>query len=316
VDLYLDTSALPPSDRAEAIRLAAWERVMPVEIHHPDSQDVHASMAITDVGPMNVCTVASSATTLRRTSRLARSSPQPRVGIGLQVRGVSVVAQGGREAVLHPGDVAVYDTTSPYTIHSRTGIDQHFFCIPTAELALPVDAIRHVAALRFPRDDPVVELTRTYLARLAGSQMVTGPSALDALAVPSVELVRAMIASQLGDGAPKAAVLDATLDTRILQYVRTHLADPDLDARRIAKAHNISVRQLYVVLAQAGISLGDWVREQRLEGARRDLTRQRSLPISTVARRWGFVDPSHFGRAFKRAYGSTPREWRNLRDTD
>ncbi|MFF2198440.1 AraC family transcriptional regulator, partial [Streptomyces sp. NPDC058157] len=28
-----------------------------------------------------------------------------------------------------------------------------------------------------------------------------------------------------------------------------------------------------------------------------------------VAQRWGFVSPSHFSRAFRAAYGMTPREW-------
>jgi len=34
-------------------------------------------------------------------------------------------------------------------------------------------------------------------------------------------------------------------------------------------------------------------------------------PVSiAAARRWGFVDPTHFGRRFRAAYGLSPGEWR------
>ncbi|MDT5150765.1 MAG: hypothetical protein QOI01_2498, partial [Mycobacterium sp.] len=30
---------------------------------------------------------------------------------------------------------------------------------------------------------------------------------------------------------------------------------------------------------------------------------------STVARRWGFKDPTHFARRFRAAYGMPPSQW-------
>ncbi|MFJ9520782.1 AraC family transcriptional regulator [Kitasatospora sp. NPDC101801] len=35
-----------------------------------------------------------------------------------------------------------------------------------------------------------------------------------------------------------------------------------------------------------------------------------------VARRWGFVNPAHFSRVFRAAYGVSPREWRALRTAE
>ncbi|MFH9006095.1 helix-turn-helix transcriptional regulator [Streptomyces afghaniensis] len=60
-----------------------------------------------------------------------------------------------------------------------------------------------------------------------------------------------------------------------------------------------------------GVTVGEWIRTQRLERCRRDLLHSPALGygVAAVARRWGFVSPSHFSRAFRAAYGVTPREW-------
>jgi AraC-like DNA-binding protein len=92
------------------------------------------------------------------------------------------------------------------------------------------------------------------------------------------------------------------------------LAQRDLTAARIAAKHHISVRHLYNILASSGISLGDWVRAHRLEECRKDLAKPgaNSVTIAVIGQRWGFPDATNFGRAFKAAYGMSPREWRDL----
>jgi AraC-like DNA-binding protein len=50
----------------------------------------------------------------------------------------------------------------------------------------------------------------------------------------------------------------------------------------------------------------------RLEGARRDIAKDGAPGIAAVARRWGFSDPTHFGRRFRTAYGISPKEWRQV----
>ncbi|GAA2623025.1 hypothetical protein GCM10010307_08050 [Streptomyces vastus] len=107
--------------------------------------------------------------------------------------------------------------------------------------------------------------------------------------------------------------MEATLSLRITQYLRKHLADPDLSAARIAAAHDISVRHLYAVLSRSGISLGDWIRARRLAECRRELAgpNGRLRTIAAIGRRWGFADATHFSKVFKQAYGISPRAWRD-----
>jgi AraC-like DNA-binding protein len=105
-----------------------------------------------------------------------------------------------------------------------------------------------------------------------------------------------------------------TLVSRVLAFVRLRLADPDLTPEHIARAHNVSVRQLYKVCAASGLSLEQWIIDQRLEAARADLASStgRRRSIAATSRAAGFQDPSHFSRRFRDAYGMTPGDWQQL----
>jgi AraC-like DNA-binding protein len=99
-------------------------------------------------------------------------------------------------------------------------------------------------------------------------------------------------AAELGKDA-----LKATLPLRILGYARARLHDAHLGA--------------------GGITLADWIRTQRLERCPNDIAAPafHATPIASIARGWGFTDPSSFTRMFETAYGMSPREWRHQANT-
>lgn len=309
----IDTSAVAPTDRAEAIREVIWRQVVRVEIdHHPVPEQISAVGAITQLGTLNICSVRSNATTVHRTPPLARDDLEPSVFVSLQLSGSSLVVQGGREAVLQPGDLALYDTETPYTLVNPAGIHQHFFRIPRSQLALPPEAIERITAVRLGREDPMADLASTYFTRLANSQRQLGHQ--EQLAQPSIELLRAVITSRLGEDRLAGEPLQSTLERRIMEYLRAHLADHDLSAARVAQAHHISVRRLYSIMARTGVSPASWIRARRLEECRNVLAQPRSRhqTIEAIAHQWGFANATHFSRLFKQAYGMSPREWREL----
>ncbi|GIG84031.1 hypothetical protein Pka01_71580 [Planotetraspora kaengkrachanensis] len=122
-----------------------------------------------------------------------------------------------------------------------------------------------------------------------------------------------MVTTGLGRDDLAREPLHHTLLQRVMSYILLHLAERDLSAERIAAEHHISVRQLYLTLSQAGISLGDWVRSQRLEKCKLELASPayQFTTIEAIAYRWGFASAPHFSRVFKAAYGVSPREWRH-----
>ncbi len=310
-----DTATMPPDDRLRLLRIAMGSAAVPVEIqHHVGPDDVSARGAGRRLGRLSILTVTTTPLTLRRTVRLARADPEPSIVVEQQLAGRRSVVQYNRRTVLSPGDLVLLDARRPYLSASLEGSHQHSIRIPRLDLALTDQALARVAGLRLGPRNPVANFAAAYLTRLVGDQRLAAEADLDVFEASTIELIRAVVATQLGDGVLAREPMENTLALRILEFARQHLTDPDLTAAKIARAHNISVRHLYTTLSRSGVVLGEWIRVRRLEGCRREIARSAvtGRTIASIAHAWGFGDATHFSRTFREAFGMSPREWRAL----
>ncbi|CAN5582666.1 helix-turn-helix domain-containing protein [soil metagenome] len=316
MSVIVDTREIPVRDRAEAVIQVVHDTLVSVDIDFIQGSPVTAAGTIHELGDLKNFSVQSNALTVDRTPAQARDSLRPSVFLGVQRSGTSIVVQHGREALLRPGELVLWDTTAPYTLFDPDGIRHHFFRLPIDRLALPHDLITQLCAVTLSPQHPVADLTSTYFRRLAQRLDAFGAPEAEAVGAPSIELVRALITTHLDATELGKDAMHATLQLRIMEYLRAHLHEPDLNAAQVAAEHHISVRQLYKVLAAAGVTLGDWIRTERLSGSQRDLADPalRTKSIASIARHWGFTDPSSFARMFRTAYGISPRRWRDLGD--
>ena len=309
----LDSRLIPAEDRREAIAEQGRKDVIPVDTDY-GGNDPFVLGAVIDVGPMRLSRYYTNAIDVSRTSRRTEDDYPPSVMLALQMSGQSLLIQDDREVVLERGNLVVYRSDSPYTILDEEGYCNGQVLIHLADLALPHTLIREITATTLCPGHPIADLAATYFYRLMSDLPALEIAAGERMGAPSVELLRAVISTHLDDESshtPESA--HAALQLRILEYIRTHLGDPDLSAYQIAHEHHISVRQLYKVLGAADITLGDWIRTQRLKACRDHLSQpaaQRSS-IAGIARQWGFTDPSSFARMFRATYGLSPREWRH-----
>ncbi|MFJ2101434.1 helix-turn-helix domain-containing protein [Streptomyces anulatus] len=311
----LDTAPISPQEREEAVRHAIWESVVRIDIdHHRPPQDISVKVRLNAVGCIVICSGEATSMTIRRPQRLAREDAEPFVFLGLQKMGTSLVQQNDRQALLRAGEFALYDTSVPYVLSFDAGVDHHFLRFPRKALALPEGSLREVTAVTFGSGNPLAALAFAYFSQLAVTDGLRHERYAQVVAEPSVELIRAAVASQLGDSHLSREPMEMTLNLRLMSYMREHLRDRDLSAARIASVHGISVRHLYAILARSDITLGDWIRSRRLEGCRRELAAPdaRYRTIAAIGRSWGFVDATHFSKVFKQKYGLTPRAWRDL----
>ena len=106
------------------------------------------------------------------------------------------------------------------------------------------------------------------------------------------------------DPGADAAMLHAAA---IHRHIRANLTDAAMTPGKIAAAHGISVRHLHRIFATTGRTLGEWIRDAKLERCARDLCdgSQKFRSITDIAYRWGFNESAHFSRTFKRAFGQS-----------
>lgn len=311
--VVFDTRHIPEADRAEVVHATVAQGFSPVLIDFDDRGPLEATFVLTDWGEVSVCSSMSTAVSLRRTSELTRREYSPSLFLAMQMSGSSVLEQHGRQVIVRPGDLVVYDSSTPWVMSDSDGMRQHKFRVPLERMALPGSVVERVCAVTLCPGDPISTLAADYFRRVAANQTSFDRSGGEAISRPTIELLRAVIATHIDAAQFTKNALDSSLFTRVMTYVRAHVRDVDLSAEKVAAHHHISVRLLYKVLADEGISLTEWLRARRLEECRRTLADPAlSEPIAVVARRWGFINASSFSRMFRAEFGVSPRQWREL----
>jgi len=260
---------------------------------------------------MCVVEVSASGHSVHRTPALLAQSDQRYFKLNLQLEGTGLLIQDNREAVLRPGDLAIYDTNRPYTLAFEEQARMMVLMFPHDALSLPPDCVGQLSAVRLAGGHGLTGIVGPFIAQLARNlEALSGPSG-SRLATNALDLVSTMLHSELAM-APDRMKPQVVLATSIREYIEANLADPDLSPASIAAAHFISTRHLHNVFHETGSTVASWIRSRRLEHIRRDLRDplHAGTSVGAVAARWGFLDAAHFSRTFRDAFGESPTDWR------
>ncbi len=123
----------------------------------------------------------------------------------------------------------------------------------------------------------------------------------------AVDLVfRALL--EHADSAPLTPPRGGARLERARALVEQHLDDHHYSPARLADALGMSRRSLYEAFRQYGTTPAEFIRQIRLEHARRDVLRNGAdaPTLTEVALRNGFNDSASFSRAFRDAFGVAP----------
>jgi AraC-like DNA-binding protein len=312
MQVQFDTHGAPPRQR-----LALWQDIVcDVFVQLDCKSDLgpsfHGSVARSMLGPVACTEVATCRQRVFRTpSRIARAHEEF-VLVALGVEGAGAVLQDGREAVIRPGEFALYDTTRPYELRFDADFVQTIFQIPRALLQRRIGALESVTATTFAPDRPVERLTFDFLLGLSRAANQVGAEAGMRLSEQGLDLLALALSERL-EGAPLSpSTHRSALLHRLKAYIETHLPDPDLSLATAAVALGISPRYVNNLLAEEQISFRRYLLARRLEQCRRSLAahEQAHRHVGEIAFAWGFNDLAHFSHAFKAAYGLSPRDFR------
>jgi AraC-like DNA-binding protein len=276
-----------------------------------DAEPVRARLDMWPLGGSYLFRAATSPVRMFRTERQARQEPVPLLALAVQERGDGLHAQFTPVRRVRAGAMMGMDMTEPFEFSWLGQGASRALMMPLAELEVSAGALRHA----IPRlgQSPLYELMTAHIVGLfdAADAVSSHPMAAE-IAGSSAELARALIASLSPDSATRREVAFQTLFVRVREYVRQNVRDPGLTAESVARAHNVSRRQVYGACAAADVSLEQLIIRRRLYGARAELSQPvaQLRSIESVARGWGFRNVSHFSRRFSEEFNISPREWR------
>ena len=251
---------------------------------------------------------------VERTPDLIARAERHYFKLSMQLSGTGLLIQDNREALMQPGDIAIYDTRRPYTLAFDEGMRSLVVMFPQSMIDLPADVVGQLTAVTMTGRQGLGSMIAPFLAQLSTNLEQLAASTGARLAHTTLDLVTTMLASEL-DLQPASAGTHEALMRQIRTFIDEHLAVPDLGPAQIAAAHFISTRHLHAVFREQGTTVSSWIRTRRLERCRRDLVDpvHADKPVGQIASRWGFVDAAHFSRVFKAAYGQSPSDLRASR---
>jgi AraC-like DNA-binding protein len=308
-----DTSSVPVEDRAELWVSASSELFVPLECTPRDRASFSGLLQAGIVGPLALSRLEVSPHTIRRTAALAAGTDGDRYKLSLLLAGQALVVQDGREAVLRPGDFALYDCSRPYTIEGAGNFRMLVCMLPRAVLGLEPVRVGRMTATRIRGDAGIAWAVAPFLERLA-DLAIRGevPEARDRVVESVVELVESLCASVIESDGSRRPSSRAELRLRARAHAQSRLGDPSLAPGEIAAAVHVSKRYLHRLFEDDGCTVSGWIRQRRLEGCRRDLAdpSRQDETVTSIGARWGLTNPAHLSRLFREAYGLSPTEYR------
>jgi AraC-like DNA-binding protein len=248
-----------------------------------------------------------------RSRQGVRASGQGYLKIVAPFLGCAGVEQKGRQAWVRPGQWSIYDTTDSYAVANPERVEHLIVMLPKAAVAE-----RGLASHRL---DPLMA------RRLGGSGGVSRlaldtmrnafrelPSMPEAAARGVGEAITQLVHLSLLDlaGQASAQTQREALRERIKQHVARHLGDPGLTVDAIARALNVSRRQLYNAFSEEPDGVAGYILARRLEACRQ-LFADRGhdhRSITDIALGHGFQNMAHFSRVFRAHLGMAPSDYR------
>ncbi len=278
-----------------------------IDIESASRDGFRARLDQSEFGPATLNILEADTQWIRRTpAHIARSSYNTLFLLHLR-SGQAHLRQYGRESQLEVGDCVLIDCKAAYEID----------CSPTTRSI----------ALRFQHDwlrnwipCPESLCARRFASSAGwGAALSAALANLDAggaaeLALPKpvvAEHIAGLLALAAGPGAATLRRPDKLL-YRILDTIRERCHEVDLNPGSVAASHGISKRYLHYLCGRANTTFGGELVRLRLESGRRLLSDKRfaTLSVGEIAARCGFVEPSHFARRFRKAFGQGPLQFR------
>jgi AraC-like DNA-binding protein len=158
---------------------------------------------------------------------------------------------------------------------------------------------------------PLTRLIVEHVTELSQSIAHMSANAADGAIRAGAQLLVAAFGKQALLSGNARAAGRAAMFGQVRRYIQAHLREAALSPEGVLNALQLPRQTLYRLFEHEG-GLGAYIRHLRLRHAADSLARNPHVTVTNIAFELGFKSPSDFTRAFRRAYGMAPQDFRAL----
>ncbi|MDB5599851.1 MAG: AraC family transcriptional regulator [Xanthobacteraceae bacterium] len=307
------------NDTPERDRVAMWREVFGRSVFRLDIEPLpdtpfHADLKLGGLPGLRVVSGDIGGTRDARTRALLDDG-NDELGLNINVAGTNIVSQCQREIIAGPGDAVLMSCAEIGSFIRPDAGKVLGLRVPRAALATLIPNVDDALIRPIPRDAQALGLLMDYVGVLGDIETLASVELQRAVVVHVYDLIAltigptrdvAVVAQGRGGRAAKLRAIKTD--------IVANLAHRDLGVGFLAARHRFSPRYIQRLFEADGTSLTEFVLGQRLDWAHRTLIDRRfpDHAISAIAFEAGFGDLSYFNRAFRRRYGATPSDVREM----
>ncbi|WP_321793553.1 helix-turn-helix domain-containing protein [Burkholderia pyrrocinia] len=296
------TTLVPVHQRFEYWKEVVCRHCIPAASQPLTDSDFDGTLEVHSVGMLDICSLTAPLHDWQRTPSHLRTGPDDDLWLGFSYDGHGRLEQGGRQAILGPDRLFLYDASQ--TFRFSLGGSNRLVRIPRYLLNTRLPGVEHLTATVLDEQRPGVVPLREMLRQAAA--LPEGLSEAGISGRFSQALLDLLVLSVELQDLDKIQV-EHDLYDKVMSYVHRHLTDPELSLERVAEVHHVSTRTVTRAFARRQETLMSVVRRVRLEACREAIKRGSVRSVSQAAMDFGFSDFSHFSHAFRKAFGISPR---------
>lgn len=304
--LRLSNRDVPARDRLPYLHDFVGRCVAGLQFTPPDETDFEFDLACRPLGNGTVVGSARYSAVQGERTRELTADGRSNYMLTIHEADYEVDVKGGRRLDISKGDIVIVNES----------LRQSFAMPPTRLLAVVLEE-RRMAEIAPPiRARPLHHIPAT----APGASLVGGYAdlLLAGTTLAGAELAAnhlyQLVALALGTGGdrpqPDLPGIGGARLAMVKQDMARHLTDAELDIVAVARRQGVTPRYVQRLFEREGTTFGHFLRNARLDLARKALEAGCADTISAIAFDCGFGDLSHFNKAFRSRFGTTPSDVR------
>lgn len=267
----------------------------------------HGRMEVFPVGVLNVSHLRTSAMRNVRDLWSLRNIPNDDFFVMAVNTGVGGhFSQLGRQLFLGVGDLMVYDSAREFSFEFLGETDVYIAQIPRRLLEARIKDPQALTARAISHTNPLASMLLTMIKSFTQLDPSPRLESRNALSKSFVDILTSSLECSLVF--TDLSNTHCNLLDRAKSIVNVNLEDPDFDVGQLAQALGASPRTLCRIFAAEGTTVTKYLWRNRLLMAHKLITEGRVKQVGQVALQCGFSDFSHFSRAFKKEFNTSPKQ--------